>query len=229
LSSFSGFWKKCFPFRELFFHIREIYDDAMAERTAADNDKEPAMHTPTIQRTAFFGAGLLLALSAHGASHAAPAADAGLVSAAQVIVDKSLSAAQAQAGMLAARRYATFWNTGEDRFAQAALAAGFTDRTLPPGRAQGVPGPLAASKFVRTAIPDLKADLQQMIVAGDRVTAHYRFHGHFTGQWAGTQGKGQDVDFIATDIYRIEGGKIADNWHIEDNLTLMRQLGLVAQ
>lgn len=154
--------------------------------------------------------------------------DPQLVQPAAVIADAALPPAQREAGLLAARRYATFWNTGDERFARAALASDFTDRTLPPGRAQGVPGPLAASRFVRTAIPDLRADAQQMIVAADRVTVHYRFHGHFTGQWAGTQGRGQAVDFIATDIYRIADGRIADNWHIEDNLTLMRQLGLAA-
>ncbi|WP_156895866.1 ester cyclase [Massilia putida] len=156
-------------------------------------------------------------------------ADEQLVRAHDIIADPSLPAAQRDAEVLAARRYATFWHTGDERYARAALAADFTDRTLPPGRAQGVPGALAASRFVRTAIPDLQADLQQLIVAGDRVTVHYRFHGHFTGQWAGTQGHGESVDFIATDIYRIADGKIADNWHIEDNLALMRQLGLVAR
>ena len=154
--------------------------------------------------------------------------DAQLVQPAHVVADASLPPALREAELLAARRYATFWNTGDERHARAALAAGFTDRTLPPGRAQGVPGPLAASRFVRTAIPDLRADAQQMIVAGDRVTVHYRFHGHFTGQWAGTQGRGQAIDFIATDIYRIADGRIADNWHIEDNLALMQQLSLVA-
>jgi predicted ester cyclase len=152
-----------------------------------------------------------------------------LVRANDTIADPSLAPAQREAELLAARRYATFWHTGDARYARAALAPAFTDRTLPPGRAQGVPGPLAASAFVRTAIPDLQADLQQLIVAGDRVTAHYRFHGHFTGRWADTQGQGQAVDFIATDIYRIADGKIADNWHIEDNLALMQQLGLVAR
>ena len=97
-------------------------------------------------------------------------ADEQLVSAQYVIVDPSLPPAQRDAEIQAARRYATFWHTGDERHARAALAAGFTDRTLPPGRAQGVPGPLAASRFVRTAIPDLQADLRQMIVAGDRVT-----------------------------------------------------------
>jgi predicted ester cyclase len=153
--------------------------------------------------------------------------DIPLVEPQAVLADASLPAAGREAELRAARRYATFWNTGDAAYAQAALAPGFVDRTLPPGRAQGVPGPLAASRFVRAAIPDLRADVLQMIVAGDRVTVHFRFHGHFTGRWGERQGQGQAVDFIATDIYRIVDGRIADNWHIEDNLALLRQLGLV--
>ncbi|VWB23880.1 polyketide cyclase [Burkholderia lata] len=136
-------------------------------------------------------------------------------------------AALARAQILAARRYATFWNTGDPALAHTALAADFTDRTLPPGREQGVPGPLAASRTMRSAIPDLRCDIEQMIVAGDRVVVHLHFRGHFTGTFNGTTGRGQAIDFIATDIYRIDHGRIAENWHIEDNLTLMRQLGLV--
>jgi len=145
------------------------------------------------------------------------------------IVDPSLSAAQAEASTLAARRYGSFWNTGDEALARAALAPNFIDRTLPPGRAQGVEGPLAASQFVRAAIPDMRADIQQMIVTGDRVVVHLRFHGHFTGRFKDVQGKGQNVDFIATDIYRIADGRIADNWHLEDNLTFLQQLGVVAR
>jgi predicted ester cyclase len=52
-------------------------------------------------------------------------------------------------------------------------------------------------------------------------------------QWAllghvqGRAGRGQPVDFIATDIYRVERGRIAEDWHIEDNLTLLTQFGVV--
>ena len=71
--------------------------------------------------------------------------------------------------------------------------------------------------------------LEQMIVAGDRVVTHLHFTGHFTGTFNGVQGNGQAVDFIATDIYRIRDGKITDNWHLEDNLTFLQQLGVVAK
>ena len=110
-----------------------------------------------------------------------------------------------------------------------ALAADFTDRTLPVGRPQGIAGPLAASQGFHRAVPDVHADVEQMIVAGDRVVTHLHFTGHFTGTFNGVQGNGQAVDFIATDIYRIRDGKITDNWHLEDNLTFLQQLGVVAK
>lgn len=131
--------------------------------------------------------------------------------------------------VLAARRYAAFWNSGDDAFARAALAPGFTDRTLPPGRPQGIDGPLQASRAFRAAVPDLTAAIEDMVADGDRVAVHLRFRGLFTGRFGEAQGSGQTVDFQAFDLYRVADGRIAENWHLEDNLTLLRQLGVVKQ
>jgi predicted ester cyclase len=144
-----------------------------------------------------------------------------------VIIDKSMTAEQAQKAIHAARLFYAFWNTGDPRFARLALAADFTDRTLPQGRPQGVGGPLFASSNFRRAVPDLRCGIEQLIVAGDRVVAHLHFSGHFTGGFGQKQGAGQTVDFIATDILRVQDGRISENWHIEDNLTLMQQFGIV--
>jgi len=84
-----------------------------------------------------------------------------------------------------------------------------------------------ASKAFLTAVPDLKITVVQRLVVGDRVVSLLRFIGHFTGTFQGVQGHGQFVDFIATDILRVQDGRITDNWHLEDNLTFLRQVGLV--
>jgi predicted ester cyclase len=39
-------------------------------------------------------------------------------------------------------------------------------------------------------------------------------------------GKGQPIAFIATDLIKVENGRITDNWHIEDNLALFQQMGV---
>ncbi|MHA6575651.1 ester cyclase [Pseudomonas yamanorum] len=158
-------------------------------------------------------------------SSAAMAADTELVKPGVVVVDKRLAPTRQALMETVARRYATFWNTGEERLAREALAGNFIDKTPPAGRKQGPEGPLLASRAFRGAVPDLSCEVEQMIIVGDRVVAHLHFRGRFTGTFGQIKGVGQAVDFIATDIYQIENGKIAANWHIEDNLTLMKQLG----
>jgi hypothetical protein len=34
------------------------------------------------------------------------------------------------------------------------------------------------------------------------------------------------ISFIATGLVKVEDGRITDNWHIEDNLTLLKQMGI---
>src|SRR5260370_10178002 len=97
-----------------------------------------------------------------------------------VTIEKSLSADQAQAAIHVARVFYAFWDTGDAKFARLALADNFTDHTLPKGRPQGVEGPIVASRNFRQAVPNLSCAIEQLIVAGDRGIAHFRFRGPFT-------------------------------------------------
>jgi len=133
----------------------------------------------------------------------------------------------AQPVILAARRYAAFWNSGEARYAEAALSVNFIDRTLPPGRPPGLRGVLMASKNFRVAIPDLRAEIEELLVVDDRAIVRYVMAGHFTGQFKDLKGDGREISFRAVDVYRVQNGQISDNWHLEDNLSLMQQLGVI--
>jgi hypothetical protein len=85
----------------------------------------------------------LIAALISDASIPADASSMEMVQPRQLIIDSGIPKEQVDAQVLAARRYDTFWNTGDEALARAALAGDFIDRTLPPGRAQGIPGPLA--------------------------------------------------------------------------------------
>jgi predicted ester cyclase len=147
----------------------------------------------------------------------------------ELIVGTSIPQVQEDAVIKAARAFYEFWNTGDDALLKQAIAPDFIDRTLPSGRPQGPQGPAFASHQFRAAVPDLGVEVKKMIVAGDYVTVHMVFTGHFTGTFGQTQGKGQSINFIATDLLKVTDGRITDNWHIEDNLTLMKQFGLITQ
>jgi len=60
-------------------------------------------------------------------------ADSALIQPQTLIVDQSLPQAQRDAMELAARRYGSFWNTGEEALAVAALSSQFVDKTPPEG------------------------------------------------------------------------------------------------
>jgi predicted ester cyclase len=175
---------------------------------------------------------LLAAIGASGAALAGAAAYA-LPVPKSVVTDRSIPAAQLEAMSLAARRYYAFWDTGDVVYAHAALAPDFVDRNLPAGRPQGPEGPVLASKNFRAAVPDLHLEIEEMLIVGDRVIGRLHFTGHFTGTFGNgataRRGDGRAIGFIATDIYRIAEGRITENWHIEDNLTLLQQLGAVGQ
>lgn len=155
-----------------------------------------------------------------------PALAADSVGINDLIVAALIPDAQREATMKAVRAFYDFWNTGDEALLKEAIASSFTDHTLPPGRPQGPEGPAFASRRFRAAVPDLKVAVEEMIVAGDYVTVHMNFTGHFTGKFGQTQGKGQPIPFIATDLVKIENGRITDNWHIEDNLTLLQEMGV---
>ncbi|PZO82017.1 MAG: ester cyclase [Mesorhizobium amorphae] len=145
---------------------------------------------------------------------------------AEIVVDGSLSSDEVAALLEPVDAFYGFWNNGSQALLDQALAEGFTDHTLPPGRPQGPAGPAAASKAFLAAVPDLEVAVVQRLVVGDRVVSHLRFTGHFTGSFMGQSGSGQPIDFIATDILRVRDGRITDNWHLEDNLTFFKQIGL---
>ncbi len=155
-----------------------------------------------------------------------PAFGADSVKINELIIAGPIPDAQGDATMKAVRAFYDFWNTGDEALLKEAISSNFTDHTLPPGRPQGPQGPAFAARRFRAAVPDLKVTVEKMIVAGDYVTVHMNFTGHFTGRFGQTQGKGQPVPFIATDLVKIENGRITDNWHIEDNLTLLQEMGV---
>jgi predicted ester cyclase len=168
---------------------------------------------------------LLLMLLILAGSARAIAADS--VKIKDLVVAGRIPAAELEATVKAVRTFYEFWNTGDENLLNHAIAKNFTDHTLPAGRPQGPQGPLFASSQFRAAVPDLRVSVEKMIVADDYVTVHMSFSGHFTGLFGRIQGTGQPIVFIATDLVKVENGRITDNWHIEDNLALLQQMGIV--
>lgn len=143
-------------------------------------------------------------------------------------IDPSLNSKDAAAMVQAAQRFYAFWNTGNEDFISQTVASGFIDNTLPKGRPQGPEGLTFASRNFRKAVPDLQCKIEDLLVVGDKVTARLTFTGTHNGEFLGKAPTGKPIKFMAIDVLRIKDGKLIEDWHLEDNLTLMQQLGVVA-
>lgn len=173
---------------------------------------------------------MVLALTAPSAASAADVSDKAAIAMTRpksLIIADGMSKTQLSSVERPTNAFYGFWVNGSSALLKEALSPAFVDHTLPQGRPQGPTGPSTAYAAFSTAVPDLQVEVVQRIYAKDRVVSHLRFTGHFSGSFGGTKGQGQTVDFIATDILRVQKGKVTDNWHLEDNLAFLKQIGQV--
>jgi predicted ester cyclase len=91
-------------------------------------------------------------------------------------------------------------------------------------------GPSARSEPIRRyheAFPDLRVDVEDLIVAGDTVVLRFTFRGTDTGGHMGRAPTGRTVEVWAVTIMHFEGDKVVREWIGADNLGLFTQLGVL--
>jgi predicted ester cyclase len=81
----------------------------------------------------------------------------------------------------------------------------------------------------RRGFPDVVSTIEDLIAEGNKVAARWRARATHRGEYVGVSPSGKEVQFTGISVYRIEGGKIAESWTIEDELGLMRQIGAVPE
>jgi len=89
------------------------------------------------------------------------------------------------------------------------------------------PGPASLQRLierVRRAFPDVKITILETIGEGDQVKVRWNATATQAAEFLGIAGKRRFASIPGTSIYRIEGGKIVENWMKWDVMSLMAQL-----
>jgi ketosteroid isomerase-like protein len=79
------------------------------------------------------------------------------------------------------------------------------------------------SNFAKS-IPDMKFDIKEVLVAGDRVIVRGEVTGTPAGDLFGVPHTGKSFRIMAVDIQTIKDGKIAKTFHMENWLSALGQL-----
>lgn len=79
-------------------------------------------------------------------------------------------------------------------------------------------------EMMRRAFPDLRADIEDIFGAGDKVAVRVRFRGTHAGEFLGLAATGRPVEYVSHEFYRVAGGLIAEEWICSDLASLLRQI-----
>jgi predicted ester cyclase len=74
-----------------------------------------------------------------------------------------------------------------------------------------------------------RTDVEDLIVAGDRVVARHTHHLKHVNEVFGIPPTDQQVSVWGIDIFRFENGQIAEWWVIDDGSGMMQQLGAIPE
>jgi steroid delta-isomerase-like uncharacterized protein len=79
-------------------------------------------------------------------------------------------------------------------------------------------------EMMRDAFPDLRAHIEDIVAAEDKVAVRLRFRGTHSGEFLGIPASGRVVEYVSHEFYRIADGLIAEEWICSDTATLLGQL-----
>ena len=131
--------------------------------------------------------------------------------------------------ILVRRMFEEDLNTDDRAKGQEFFAADFFDHTNPPGMQHGVEGHNQIVTLFRTAFPDGIWTITDIFGEGDRVCANVIFKATHLGDFFGIPPTGKSVSFTGMHVLRVTNDKLAEHWGNNDDLGLMRQLGVVPE
>lgn len=108
---------------------------------------------------------------------------------------------------------------------EALIAPGFINRSAPPGAASdGESMWNTFQNMLHPALAGLTVTIHDQIAEGDRVTTRKTISGTHTGSLMGVEATGRPVSIDVIDIVRIEDGRYAEHWGINNLPSVLARL-----
>ena len=89
--------------------------------------------------------------------------------------------------------------------------------------ASGLAARIESARRLFAAFPDLHLVVEDRIVADDKIVARCTYTGTQQGTFLGIAPTGRKIAFGTIDIWRVEGGKLAEHWDQVDFAGILKQ------
>jgi predicted ester cyclase len=91
----------------------------------------------------------------------------------------------------------------------------------------GPTGPQAFRNYydaIRSAVPDARYEVDDLIAEGDKVVVRWRLLGTHKGEFRGIAPTGRPIELKGVAIYRVENGKLMERWVVSDLYGALKQI-----
>jgi steroid delta-isomerase-like uncharacterized protein len=128
------------------------------------------------------------------------------------------------------RLFEEVWNKGNLPVTDELFAPNYVHHdSSTPDVGRGPESEKKRATLYRTAFPDLRLTIEDIIAEGETVMARWSCRGTHKGDLSGIAPTGKQFTISGISIARIANGKMAEGWVNWDSLGLMQQLGVVPE
>jgi len=128
------------------------------------------------------------------------------------------------------RLFEELWNKGNLPVADELFSPNYAHHDpSTPDVGRGPESEKKRATLYRTAFPDLRLTIEDIIAEGETVTARWSCRGTHKGDLGGIAPTGKQFTISGVTIARLSNGKMAEGYVNWDALGLMQQLGVVPQ
>jgi steroid delta-isomerase-like uncharacterized protein len=117
------------------------------------------------------------------------------------------------------------FDSGDLRTLEETTAPGFVDHNPLEGQLPGVKGTIQASEVYRAAFPDAKIVLEETIAEADKVVIRWSGYATHKGPFLDVPPTNKRVTLEGITIFRVEKGRVAEQWGELNLFSILRQLG----
>jgi steroid delta-isomerase-like uncharacterized protein len=131
---------------------------------------------------------------------------------------------QLEANKAIVRRYFAAWDENNPDVLPEFIAPDVVDHMAYDGQGEGIAGYRTFFAHWHAAFPGFRSEIEEMVAEGDTVVARWRFHGTHLGLYHEVPASGRTVSFPVISMMRLRDGFIYDEWVIQDEYGLRRQI-----
>ena len=124
------------------------------------------------------------------------------------------------------RFYDEVLNSGSIGALEELAAPDYEEHDMLPGQGTGLAGLHDRVAMLKRGL-DPRFTIEDVIAEGDKVVVRWTNSGTHVAEFLGVPPTGKSFTIAGIDIYRMQENKMAEHWHVIDQLSLLQQLGLI--